>query len=114
MISDSRYVDWREEDGHQYTGEYVYFEFKGSEVKTSEKITLSITGKEGLVAYLMNGKPEEKSKVTMKGNKFNLNLKTLTGTASFVKRLPPPNAKGMIEKGILINKKFFSRVEPIN
>ncbi|MNC97791.1 hypothetical protein D3C83_155680 [compost metagenome] len=57
-----------------------------------------------------NGR-EETAQSRLKKNEFTIQFKDLNGRARFVKRLPPPNAKGKVESGILMGKKFFVKTE---
>ena len=113
MFSQDRYMDWIEQDVNRYAGEYVYFEFRGSAIKTQEKIIVSSRDNSLLIRHTINSDPESKSVVTVQSNTFKLHFKSLKGKAKFMMRLPPPNAKGKIENGILIARKFFSLVEPL-
>ena len=113
MFSQDRYQDWIEHDINQYAGEYVYFEFMGSQVKTQEKIVVSIQDNGLLIRYSINSNQEKKSVINIQSNAFKQHFKSLKGKAKFMMKLPPPNAKGKIENGILIGGKFFSLVGPL-
>lgn len=106
-MTDERYMDWIETDHNLYNGNYVYFEFKASEVIRQENLLIVSNQGELSITHTRNGKQSQSRTVKLNGNSFKLLFKELKGNARFAKRLPLPNAKGEVEAGILAGKKFF-------
>jgi hypothetical protein len=110
MATEFQFADWIEKDISKYSGEYIYFEFNGSEVVLTERITVTVQGESLRFAVESNAKSVSFSTQPLNKNSFRLRLSGKTQSAKFMRKLPPPNAKGKVEDGIRIGKKFFSKV----
>jgi hypothetical protein len=110
MATEFQFVNWIETDISKYSGEYIYFEFDGSEVVLTERITVTVQGEALRFSVESNAKSVSFSTQTLNKNSFRLRLNGKNQLGKFMRKLPPPNAKGKVEEGIQIGKKFFAKV----
>ena len=110
MVTEFQFSNWIEKDISKYSGQYSYFEFDGSEIVSTERITVTVQGESLRFTVESNAKSVSFSTQPLTKNSFRLRLNGKSQLGKFVRRLPPPNAKGEVEDGIQIGKKFFSKV----
>jgi hypothetical protein len=94
MATEFQFVNWIEKDASKYSGEYVYFEFNGSEVVLTERITVAAQGESLRFTVESNAKSISFSTQKLNKNSFRLRLNGKNQSGKFMQKLPPPNAKG--------------------
>ena len=111
LPEDRTFDDWLEKDPEQYTGKYVYFDFEGSKIRT--KIVIEVQFDEHrMTLHRIENDMESTSNVrSLTRNNFQLSVNNKNLNGRFVLKYPPTNAKGPIEKGILLDNKFYRRTE---
>jgi hypothetical protein len=110
VATEFQFADWIEKDVTNYSGVYFYLEFDGSEIVLTERITVTVQGKSVRFTVESNAKSVSFSTQPLNKNLFRLRLNGKSQLGKFVRKLPPPNAKGEVEEGICIGKKFFAKV----
>lgn len=110
LYSNRGFEDWNEKNPKSYAGTYVYFEFEGNKIKT--KTMLTVVYKESKITLHQKNNNEELTLCVCSIDKnifYTPDEEKIRGR--FVLKYPPANAKGPVEKGILLENKFYAKTE---